>query len=64
MNNCPHDVLFMADNELIKIDSDTISRKALIEAFWKLDVELKPSAINALLSMFNTLPPKEVKTKS
>lgn len=35
---------------------DAISRKAVLDAFWKLDVELRPSAIDAILNMVNELP--------
>ena len=35
---------------------DTISRQAVLDAFWKLDVELRPSAIDAILNMVNDLP--------
>lgn len=36
--------------------SDLISRQDAIDVFWKLNVEIRPSAINAILDMLNTLP--------
>ena len=35
---------------------DLISRQAAIDAFWKLEVELRPSAIDAVLDMLKNLP--------
>ena len=35
---------------------DTISRQAMLDAFWKLNVELRPNTINAILNMINDLP--------
>ena len=35
---------------------DLISRQAAIDAFWKLEAELRPSAIDAVLDMFKNLP--------
>lgn len=43
--------------------SDTISRQAAIEALWSLDVELRPSAIDAILNMLNGLPSAQPETK-
>ena len=43
--------------------SDLISRLAAIDAFWKLEAELRPSAIDAVLDMLKNLPsvqPEEV----
>lgn len=40
------------------VDPDTISRKAVIEAFYNLDIELRPSAIYKILCMFDSIPPK------
>jgi hypothetical protein len=34
---------------------DLISKQAVIDAFWKLDVELKPSAIGAILNIFDNV---------
>ena len=36
--------------------TDAISRQAAIEAFWKLEAELRPSAIDAVLNMLKNLP--------
>lgn len=36
---------------------DCVSREAVLDAFWKLDVELRPSAIDAIINMVNSLPP-------
>jgi len=36
--------------------SDLISRQAAIDAFWKLDTELRPSAIDAITGMLKELP--------
>lgn len=38
---------------------DLISRQAAIDSFWELDVEIRPSAINAIIDMIRTLPPAE-----
>lgn len=35
---------------------DLISRRVAIDAFWKLDIELRPSAIDAIADMLKTLP--------
>lgn len=35
---------------------DLISKQAVIDAFWSLDVELRPSAIDAILNRINGLP--------
>lgn len=35
---------------------DCISRQAVLEAFWNLDVELRPSAINAITDMIKSMP--------
>lgn len=64
-----HDIYLKADSaKLIKntiqmaIDavkqstSDLISRQSAIDAFWSLDVELRPSTIDAILNMLNGLP--------
>ena len=32
---------------------DCISRQAVIDAFWKLNVELRPNAIDVILNMVN-----------
>lgn len=37
--------------------SDCISRQVVLDSFWKLDIELRPSAIDAIVSMINNLPP-------
>ena len=42
--------------------NDLISRQAIIDAFWKLDVELRPSAIGAILNIFNSVPPAQPET--
>ena len=36
---------------------DCISRQAVLDAFWKLDIELRPNAIDAILNMVNDMPP-------
>ena len=38
------------------MDNDLISRQAAIDAFWKLEAELRPSAIDAVLDMLKNLP--------
>ena len=35
---------------------DCVSRQAAIDAFWKLEAELRPSAIDAVLDMLKNLP--------
>ena len=39
-----------------RMNKDTISRQDAIDAFWKLEVELRPSAIDAVLDMLKNLP--------
>ena len=36
--------------------NDLIERQAAIDAFWKLEAELRPSAIDAVLDMLKYLP--------
>jgi len=36
---------------------NAISRQAVIDGFWTLDVKLSPSAIDAILNMIEHLPP-------
>ena len=36
---------------------DAISRQAVLDAFWKLNVEIRPSAINAITKMITDIPP-------
>ena len=43
--------------------SDLINRQDVIEAFWKLDIELRPSAIDAITDMLKTLPSAEPERK-
>ena len=38
------------------MSKDTISRQDAIDAFWKLEAELRPSAIDAVLDMLKNLP--------
>lgn len=40
--------------------NDLIERQALIDAFWELDVEIRPLAINAIIDMIRTLPSAEM----
>ena len=35
---------------------DCISRQAVLDAFWKLNIELRPNAIDAILNMVNDMP--------
>ena len=44
--------------------SDIISRQAAIDAFQNLDVELRPSAISAILNMLNDLPSAQPEPKT
>lgn len=37
-------------------DGDLISRQTVLDAFWQLDAELRPSSINAILDMIKQLP--------
>ena len=37
-------------------ETDLISRQAAIDAFWELDIELRPSAIDAITGMLKELP--------
>lgn len=72
MSYFPCDIPFMDEEELranelssLKekktIDPDTISKKDVIDAFYKLDIELRPSAIYEILCMIEGIPPKGVK---
>jgi len=36
---------------------DCISRQAIIDAFWKLDIELRPSAIDTIINMIKSMSP-------
>ena len=36
--------------------SDLISRQAAIDGFWQLDIEIRPSAIDAITKMLTNLP--------
>lgn len=45
-------------------NDDLISRQAAIDAFWGLDAELRPSAIDAILNMLNGLPPAQPERKT
>ena len=38
---------------------DLINRQDAIEAFWKLDIELRPSAIDVITDMLKTIPSAE-----
>lgn len=40
-----------------KLCTDVISRQAVLDAFWKLNVELRPSAIDAITNMIKDLSP-------
>ena len=42
---------------------DLISRQAAIDAFWEIEVEVRPSAIDAVLKMLNNLPSAERRGK-
>ena len=70
MGYFPCDIPFMSDEELEEnglsrlksdVDHDTISRKAVVDGFWNLDIELRPSAIDKILRMIECIPPKEAK---
>ena len=41
------------------MSKDTIYRQDAIDAVWSLDVELRPSAIDAILNRLNDLPTAE-----
>ena len=43
--------------------NDLISRQAAIDAFWQLDIEIRPSAINAITKMLMNLPSAQPKAK-
>ena len=45
------------------MNDDLISRQAAIDAFWKLDIELRPSAIDAITDMLKTLPSAQLVAK-
>lgn len=46
------------DTDVDTTDPDTISRKAVVDGFWNLDIELRPSAIDKILRMIDSIPPK------
>ena len=46
------------------MSKDTIYRQDAIDAFWKLEVELRPSAIDAVLDMLKNLPSAESERKT
>lgn len=41
---------------------DCISRQAVLDSFWKLDIELRPCAIDTIVNMINNLPSVTQKT--
>lgn len=43
--------------------NDPIERQAAIDGFWQLDIEIRPSAINAILNMLNSLPSAQPERK-
>lgn len=43
---------------------DYISRQVVLDSFWKLDIELRPCAIDAIVNMINNLPPVIPKEKT
>lgn len=44
------------------MSKDTIYRQDAIDAFWKLEAELRPSAIDAVLDMLKYLPSVQPET--
>ena len=44
--------------------SDLIERQVAIDAFWKLDAELRPSTIDAVLDMLKSLPSAQPERKT
>ena len=66
---CESDTMVDFCNTIIKaLDQqpceDCISRQAVLDSFWKLDTELRPSAIDAIVNMINNLPSVTPKEKS
>ena len=45
------------------MNDDLISRKMAMNAVWNLDVELRPSAIDAMLNSLNDLPSAQPERK-
>ena len=45
--------------ELATAADNLISRQAAIDAFWQLDIEIRPLAINAIKNMLMSLPPAQ-----
>ena len=43
---------------------DAISRQELLDAFWKLDIELRPNAIDSILNMINDISPVTPRPKT
>lgn len=48
--------LWISNGKEYDPSGDLISRQAVQDAFWKLDIELRPSAIDAILNMVNGMP--------
>lgn len=65
---CESDTMVDFCNTIIKAleqqtCEDCISRQAVLDSFWKLDTELRPSAIDAIVNMINNLPSVTQKEK-
>lgn len=44
--------------------NNLINKQAAIEEFWKLDIEVRPSVIDAITNMLKTLPSAEPERKT
>lgn len=53
-------IVLTVERGWIKMKNDLISRQAAIDAFWSLNVEIRPSAIGAILNILNGLPTIDV----
>lgn len=43
-------------------DGDTIYRQQALDEFWKLEIEIRPSVIDAVINMLKTLPSAQPET--
>ncbi len=57
-----HEALEGKDTNVLS--NDCISRQAAIDAFWKLDIETRPSWIDAVMTMLKQLPSAEQKKRT
>ena len=68
MNECTYGNLEAVEKAIEALEQtscdDAISRQAVLDAFWKLKIELRPNAIDAILNMVNGIPPVTPKSNT